>query len=306
MVAADQLSVEDLVAARAEVAAGRAFTVWFTPAAVGVPAGGSARVVSVEEPAEGDFIQVKPAGSRDTVFCSPGELTRTRPARKRVPRKTTGPAKEPAKEPATGPATGPVAGPVAGPPDARSPGVGSAAAVPQATGSPVAERLAEEPAGAAAKRSSAPPAGPPAEPPARAGLPEPRSSAERPAAGQRRRREAAERDGAHSAPTPDREPARPGPAGRRPPGRPVDVTVTLNASVEGDWTVEVVVGKKRTVRGTPVSPADVAKAARALPAEVAEAIDSALEAARKRQQDRVEQLRAELEAAQRALQDLTG
>jgi hypothetical protein len=84
------------------------------------------------------------------------------------------------------------------------------------------------------------------------------------------------------------------------------VTVTLNASVEGEWTVEVVVGKKRTVRPTPVPPADVAKAARALPSEVAEAIDSALEAARQRQQDRVEQLRAELEAAQRALQDLTG
>jgi Skp family chaperone for outer membrane proteins len=60
------------------------------------------------------------------------------------------------------------------------------------------------------------------------------------------------------------------------------------------------------VRPTPVPPADVAKAARALPAEVAEAIDSALESARQRQQDRVEHLRAELEAAQRALQDLTG
>jgi hypothetical protein len=93
---------------------------------------------------------------------------------------------------------------------------------------------------------------------------------------------------------------------RRGPVRPADVTVTLSASVDGDWTVEVVVGKKRTVRPTPVPPADVAKAARALPDEVAEAIDTALEAARRRQHDRVEQLRAELEAAQRALQELTG
>jgi hypothetical protein len=68
----------------------------------------------------------------------------------------------------------------------------------------------------------------------------------------------------------------------------------------------VVVGKKRSVRPTPVPAADVAKAARALPAEVAEAIESSLEAARHRQVERVQRLRAELEAAQRALQDLSG
>jgi hypothetical protein len=55
-----------------------------------------------------------------------------------------------------------------------------------------------------------------------------------------------------------------------------------------------------------VQPADVAKAARSLPPAVAEAIESSLEAARLRQQERVERLRAELEAAQRALRDLSG
>jgi Family of unknown function (DUF6319) len=279
MVAADQLSAEDLAQARAEVAAGRAFTVWFTPTAVGVPAGGSARVVSVDEPAAGDFIQVKPAGSRDTMFCSPGELTRTRPPRKRA---TPKPAQPPADEPAA------AQPPAAQPPAARSP----------ATRSPVAKPDRVEPA-------VPPRAAPPADPATRATLPEPRPAAER---SPRRKREtpAADREGAHPAAAPEREGPRSASTPRRPPVRQADVTVTLNASVDGDWTVEVLVGKKRTVRPTPVPPADVAKAARALPPEVADAIDSALEAARQRQQDRVEQLRAELEAAQRALQDLTG
>jgi len=84
------------------------------------------------------------------------------------------------------------------------------------------------------------------------------------------------------------------------------VTVTLVASTAGDWTVEVTVGKKRVVRAVPVQPADVAKAARSLPGPVAEAIDASLAAARQRQIERVEQLRAELEAAQQALKELNG
>ncbi len=75
------LSDQDLAAARAELAEGRPFPVWFTAAAVGVPVGGSAKIVSIGEPAEGDFVEVRPTGSRDTVFCSPNELTSTRPPR---------------------------------------------------------------------------------------------------------------------------------------------------------------------------------------------------------------------------------
>ncbi|MGH3588151.1 MAG: DUF6319 family protein, partial [Pseudonocardia sp.] len=78
MVAADALTEQDVAAARTELSAGTPVTVWFTAAAVGVPAGRSAKVVSIDDVAEGDFIQVRPAGSRDTLFCSPGELTRTR------------------------------------------------------------------------------------------------------------------------------------------------------------------------------------------------------------------------------------
>jgi len=84
------------------------------------------------------------------------------------------------------------------------------------------------------------------------------------------------------------------------------VTVTLFASAEGEWTVEVTVGKKRLVRSLPVQAAEVAKAARSLPSPVTEAIEASLAAARKRQTDRVEQLRAELEAAQLALRELDG
>jgi hypothetical protein len=250
MVAANPLSEQDLVEARQELAAGRPLTVWFTPAAVGVPANGSAKVISIDEVAEGDFIQVRPAGSRDTMFCSPSELTRTRPARKKVQR----PA-ERAPEPIVPPEKSPEA---------------SAPAPQKPRVAPVSERTP----------SSAPPApekSPP--PPAQEKSPPP------PAPG-------------------GKAPDRPRSAGSRSATRPAEVTVTLNATAEGEWTVEVMIGKKRTVRPTPVQPGDVAKAARALPSAVAEAIDASLEAARQRQLERVERLSAELEAAQRALHEL--
>jgi hypothetical protein len=84
------------------------------------------------------------------------------------------------------------------------------------------------------------------------------------------------------------------------------VTVTLNATADGEWTVQVVIGQKRAVRPTSMPPADVARAARSLPPAVAEAIKSSLEGARQRQFERVERLRTELEAAQRTLQELSG
>jgi hypothetical protein len=229
MVAPVALSEEDLVAARAELAAGRPFTVWFTPAAVGVPANGSARVISIDDVAEGDFIQVRPAGSRDALFCSPSELTRTRPPRKQA-------KKQPDRAP-----------------------------------EPVA------PAESAPR--------PPAPLPEKSAPPKPAPK---------------------SAPLPDQAPDRPRSGGARPAARLSEVTVTLNATTDGEWTVEVVIGKKRVVRPTPVQAGDVAKAARSLPSPVAEAIESSLEAARHRQLERVERLRAELDAAQRALQELSG
>jgi uncharacterized protein DUF6319 len=227
------LSEQDLAAARAELAEGRPFPVWFTAAAVGVPVGGSAKIVSIGEPAEGDFVEVRPTGTKDTVFCSPNELTRTRPPRRR-PKQAPSPAAQP----------------------------------------PAAQKAAAQPA--------APP------PPARRESPAPP-------------REVPARNGSVPPAAEEKKPAR-----ARPVARPVEVTVTLSSTADGEWTVEVVTGRKRTVRPTPVQPAEVAKAARSLPGAVAEAIESSLAAARQRQIERVERLRAELDAAQRALQDLSG
>jgi Family of unknown function (DUF6319) len=243
MAAPKSLSEQDLEAARAELSARKPFTVWFTSAAVGVPAGGSAKVISIDDVAEGDFIQVRAAGTRDTMFCSPSELTRTRPARKPVQQ-----------------------------PTARA----SERVVPT-------ESTPQQPAVES-------------KPPAAESKPQPPVAESKPPAPARQ---------SAPAPPPEKSPDRPRAVGGRSVARPVEVTVTLSATSEGEWTVEVMVGKKRTVRPTPVQPADVAKAARSLPPVVAQAIESSLEAARQRQLDRVERLRTELEAAQRALQELS-
>ncbi|HVK22686.1 MAG TPA: DUF6319 family protein [Actinokineospora sp.] len=202
------LSAEDIARIGADLAAGKAVTVWFTAAAVGVTAGQSAKVTGFAEPAEGDFIQVRPTGSRDELSFSPAELTLVKPAPKPKPAPKAAPAPAPAPAP-----------------------------VPEVV-------MGIEPAPA----------------------PQPRR----------------------------REPVR----------KPAEVTVTLHSTLEGEWTVDVLVGKKRAVRWVPVSAGDVAKAARSLPAEVGEAIGTALEAAKVRQLARVEQLKAELEVAQRALREL--
>jgi hypothetical protein len=253
LVAVRSLSDSDVATVQAELSAGKQPTVWFTPAAVGMRPGGSAKVISLGEQAEGEFIKVKPAGSRDTMFCSANELTTTRPPRKRATAKAEDPpppaaparAAAPREKPATppGPAPAPAAGPTAGTP-----------------AKPTAGPAPGTPAQPTAAKVTAPPAEAPAQP----------------------RR------------TTDR---------RRPPA---EFTVTLSASAEGDWTVEATVGKKRTVRPLPVQPSEVAAAARALPAPIAEAIEASLTTARKRQVERVEHLQAELEAAQQALRELGG
>lgn len=231
------LSNQDLAELRGELDAGRAPTVWFTPAAVGVAAGGSAKVVAFTDPAEGDYVQVRPTGSKDVLSFSPSELTRTRPPRKRS-------AAKPAARPRTSTPKPTPAASVAAPP--KAPPVGATA--PSVTVEPK------------------------------------RPAAAQPAAPKPAQRRAA-RSGARTA-------------------KATEVTVTLNSTAAGEWTVEVLAGKKRTVRAVPVPPGDVAKAARSLPPAVSEAIDAALSSAREQQQAKVEQLRAELEQAQRALKDL--
>ncbi|QGK71218.1 cell wall anchor protein [Allosaccharopolyspora coralli] len=77
------LSSDEIRGLRADLAAGRTPTVWFTQAAVGVTQGRSGKVVSLGDLDEGDFIQVKPAGSQDVLSFSAGEVTMSRPSRQR-------------------------------------------------------------------------------------------------------------------------------------------------------------------------------------------------------------------------------
>ncbi|WP_447006575.1 DUF6319 family protein [Saccharothrix isguenensis] len=219
----NSLSEEDIDYLRAELAAGRPAAVWFTSAAVGVEAGRSAKVMSFTEPAEGDFIQVRPTGDKDDLSFSPAELTLEKPAPRR-----RAPAPAPVKEEAEAPA-------------------------------PVEHIYT--------------PAPPPAKP--------------KPAP-------------APAAPAADRKPA------ARKQAKPAEVTVTLVSTVEGEWTVDVQWGSKRTLKAAPVAASAVSQAAKLLPAEVDEAVESVIDAARERHLARVEQLRAELAEAQRALDELTG
>ncbi|CCH29208.1 DUF6319 family protein [Actinosynnema sp. NPDC047251] len=105
------------------------------------------------------------------------------------------------------------------------------------------------------------------------------------------------------APAPAASPARA--AGRKQP-KPAEVTVTLTSTAEGEWTVDVQTGAKRVLRNAPIAASAVAQAAKLLLPEVDEAVETVLSAARERHLARVEQLRAELAAAQRALDELTG
>lgn len=225
------LSAEQIDHLRAELGAGRMPMVWFTPAAVGVDAGRSAKVVSLTEPYEGDFIQVRPTGSHDTLSFSTSELTMDKPARRP---KASPKAPEP-------------------PPPAK----------PQAE--PVLDELLvvrERPT-----RKPPAPAAKPADPP------QPAPEAKRPARGRGR--------------------------------QPAPITVTLSSTPDGEWTVEVQAGSRRTVRPQPVSAGSVAAAAKALGGDIEQAIDGAITAAREQQQARVAQLEAELETARQALAELS-
>ncbi|GAA4036561.1 hypothetical protein GCM10022247_72960 [Allokutzneria multivorans] len=106
-------------------------------------------------------------------------------------------------------------------------------------------------------------------------------------------------------PTP--APAKPKPAKpaakKQPSAAGAELTVTLSATAEGEWTIEVVSGKKKS-KPAPITPAAVGQVAKALDEEAAEAIESVLSAARDRHAARVEALRAELAAAEEALQEL--
>ncbi|USX56545.1 DUF6319 family protein [Lentzea sp. HUAS12] len=221
------LSVEDVADLRAQLDEGTQPMVWFTAAAVGMEEGRSAKLLAVTDPPEGDFIQVRPTGSKDEMSFGLAELTLEKPP--------------PRKKPATPP------------PAAPEPPRETEIIHPYVPEAPV-KPAAPKPKPAPAPVEQAPP-----------------KPARKPAA--------------KSAAVPE-------------------VTVTLVTTGEGEWSVEVLQGTRRAVKPTPVPPAAVAQAAKLLTPEVAEIVEGVLNAARAQQLARVEQLRAELEAAQKALEDL--
>lgn len=211
------LSEQDILTLRTSLDAGKPATVWFTAKAVGVAAGKSGKVLSFAEPAQGDFIEVRPTGSQDTLSFSAAELTLTRPKRPPTPKKPPTQAKPEPPEPTPEPE----------------------------------EIEIYQPA--------------PVEKPA---------------------------------------PTKPKSTHRR-TKVPTEVTVTLHATARGEWTVEVVVGTKRTIRARPIPAVAIAKAAKELPDDVESAISAVLDSAREQHRERIALLQAELDAARRALDELT-
>ncbi|MGW4772069.1 DUF6319 family protein [Nocardia sp. NPDC004278] len=100
------------------------------------------------------------------------------------------------------------------------------------------------------------------------------------------------------------KPAAKAPAARAKAKAP-EVTVTLTGTADGEWSVDVVSGKKKSVRGLPVTSSAVAQAAKVLHPEVAEVVAGILEAARVVQESKVHQLQAELAEAKRLLEELS-
>lgn len=236
----------------AELADGRPPMVWFTPAAVGVSEGRSGKVIALGDPADGDFLQVRPTGSKDVMSFSPTEVTLAKPARK--DKRTTTSETTGATPPATRKDTAvSMSSSVTAPPAPPTP-----APVPAAASKAPAPQPASDP------KPAAKPAATPA-----------RTPREKPAAAARK-------------------------------SKAPEVTVTLAGTADGEWTVDVVHGKKRTIKGLSVPGASVAQAAKLLHPEVAEVVDSVLDAVRDSQRAKVEQLQAELEQARRLLDELSG
>ncbi|RJO79811.1 hypothetical protein D5S18_00585 [Nocardia panacis] len=252
------LSDTEIQQIAAEVADGRPPMVWFTAAAVGIPAGRSGKVVALGDPSDGDFLQVRPTGSKDVLSFSPLEVTLTKPQRdKAVPKKAATKA---------------------------------AVATEDAPAQPKSTTRKESTVTQPSTLPSAPiPA--PVRP-----VPDATPAAPKPVPSQQ---DSAEDK---NAPKPAAKAAK-APAARAKAKTP-EVTVTLTGTADGDWTVDVVNGKKRAIRGLSVPGSSVAQAAKLLHPEVAEVVSGVLEAVRGAQRAKVEQLQAELEAARRALEDL--
>lgn len=236
------LSDNDLDQIAAEIEAGRPPMIWFTAAAVGVTEGRSGKVVSLGDPADGDFLQIRPTGSKDVLSFGPTEVTLVKPQRDK---------------------------PAAAPPP-----------------SPPAPEKKELPVTPAASPSTSAP-----------------SAADRKPAPGPAKNSAAGTKPAPAPRTPAASKAAKAPAARK--SKAPEVTVTINGTADGEWTVDVTAGKKRTARAVAVTGTAVAQAAKLLPPEVSEVVDGLLESVRGAQEAKVQQLQAELEQARKLLEELT-
>ncbi|MGQ4614405.1 DUF6319 family protein [Nocardia sp. R7R-8] len=238
------LSDSEIQQIAADIAGGSPPMVWFTAAAVGVPEGRSGKVIALGDPTDGDFLQVRPTGSKDVLSFSPTEVTLTKPPR--------GAAGATAQQKSTTRKESPV------------------------TQSSTTTSTTIEPAKPSA--------------------PAPSATARPAAAGEASRADST----AKQAPAP--KPAK-ATAARK--AKAPEVTVTLTGTADGEWSIDVVSGKKRTLRGLPVAGSAVAQAAKILHPEVAEVVAGVLDAVRGVQEAKVQQLQAELEEARRLLNELS-
>jgi hypothetical protein len=88
--------------------------------------------------------------------------------------------------------------------------------------------------------------------------------------------------------------------------RAIELTLTVTGTADGDWQAELKKGSTWLSRGLPVSATAVSRAVRELHAELADPIDSVIDAAREQRAARVAALEAELEQARKALAEIDG
>ncbi|GAB3556720.1 hypothetical protein J2S53_004295 [Actinopolyspora lacussalsi] len=268
------LSSEQISGLREELDNGTTPTVWFTGSAVGVDAGRSGKVVAMDEPAEGEFLQVKPAGSKDVLSFSAAEVTLDKPAPKR---KETGRAAKKKGADEAQPDT-----------PAEPARTGPTATTSAATGDPGGTTNTAKDSGAAERGTDT------AGTSKRSG-----GSASSSSAGEQSnktestgsKRNGTSRTGGST-------------SKNNSPRRPAGATIILTAGEDGHWSVEVSNGRKRVLRPTDVPASAVGQAAKALHDDVAQAVEPLLEAEREHQRARVEQLQRELDEAQRRLEEL--
>lgn len=87
--------------------------------------------------------------------------------------------------------------------------------------------------------------------------------------------------------------------------RTVELTLTVTGTAEGEWQADLVHGTQRVVSGLVIPAIAVAKAAKELHSDIAEGIETVLEAARDQHRTRMEELEAELAKVKAQLAELS-